>query len=187
MRGVILTYSSIAGGRRMKRREVPYTYGFEETMKIMRSGGLLLASTKRSGESNVMTIGWGTIGNVWRKPLFIVLVRPSRYTYEFIEDSGEFTVNVPSPDMDEFVAFCGSRSGREVDKFAAFNIATTPGHKVNSITIDACPIVYECKVVHKNDVVPAELAKDIVSMFYPEGDFHRVYFGEILGTYVHED
>lgn len=170
----------------MARHEVPYTYAFEETMDVLRNGGLLLASTKRSGESNLMTIGWGTIGSIWGKPMFIVLVRPSRYTREFIEDSGEFTVNVPAADMKKFVAFCGSKSGRDVDKLAEFSIATTPGRTVSSITIDACPVVYECKVVHKNDVIPAQLAGEIVSSAYPAGDFHRVYFGEILGTYAHE-
>ena len=168
----------------MERREVPYTYDFEETMTKIHNGGLLLASTKRSGESNLMTIGWGTIGIIWGRPEFVVLVRPSRYTYEFIEDSGEFTVNVPTSDMAEFVLFCGTHSGRDVDKLAAFDVATTPGQKVGSITVDDCPMIYECRVSHKNDIIPEELMGDIVPSYYSEGDFHRVYFGKIVGTYV---
>ena len=168
----------------MDRREVRYTDVFDETIAMLGNGGLLLASTKRSGESNLMTIGWGTIGIIWSKPEMVVLVRPSRYTYEFIEDSGEFTVNVPTPEMAKFVLFCGTNSGRDVDKLATFDIATTPGQKVSSITIDACPIVYECRVSHKNDVIPEELLGDIVPSYYSGGDFHRVYFGEIVGTYA---
>ena len=170
----------------MDRREVPFTESFENTMTHLSKGGLLLASTKRSGESNLMTIGWGTIGITWGRPILYVLVRPSRYTYEFIEDSGEFTVNVPTPDMSSFVGLCGSKSGRDVDKLAEFSMSATPGHTVKSITIDRCPLVYECAVVHKNDIIPAELVSDIVSSSYPSGDFHRVYFGEILGTYGHQ-
>jgi len=168
----------------MNRREVHYTDVFDETIAMLGNGGLLLASTKRSSESNLMTIGWGTIGIIWSKAELVVLVRPSRYTYEFIEDSGEFTVNVPTPEIAKFVLFCGTNSGRDVDKLATFDIATTPGQKVSSITIDDCPIVYECRVSHKNDVIPEELLGDIVPSYYSGGDFHRVYFGEIVGTYA---
>jgi len=112
------------------RIEVPYTYRFAEMADILDDEGLLLAATKPSGESNTMTIGWGTVGVIWGLPVFSVLVRPSRYTYEFIEASGEFTVNVPNPDMRSFVDFCGTRSGRDVNKFAEFNVATSPGQRV---------------------------------------------------------
>ena len=55
---------------------------FKETMESMSSGGLLLvAGTK----GNPMTIGWGTVGIIWHLPVFVVLVRPSRYTFEFME------------------------------------------------------------------------------------------------------
>ena len=90
----------------MNRESVPYTYLFAETMKQLDGEGLLLASTKPDGEINVMTIGWGTVGVIWGRPIFAVLVRPSRYTYQFIEASGEFTVNVPSLAM----KFCGRGS-----------------------------------------------------------------------------
>ena len=168
----------------MARREVRYADVFDKTIEMLGGGGLLLASTKRAGESNLMTIGWGTIGIIWSKAELVILVRPSRYTYEFIEDSGEFTVNVPTPEMAEFVLFCGTNSGRDVDKLATFDVATTPGQKVSSITIDACPMVYECRVSHKNDVIPEELVGDIVPSYYSGGDFHRVYYGEIVGTYA---
>ena len=169
-----------------KRIEVPYTYRFAEMVEQLDGDGLLLAATKHSGESNAMTIGWGTVGVVWGLPIFTVLVRPSRFTYQFIEDAGEFTVNVPSPQLSKFVDFCGTRSGRDVNKFAEFNIATSPGQRVSSVTIDPCPWVYECRVVQKNDVRPETFAPKIISAYYPRGDFHRVYYGEILGVFAME-
>lgn len=170
----------------MQRTQVSYDHKLNKTLTLLRDPGLLLSSTKSSGESNVMTIGWGTVGIIWGKPIFVVLVRPSRYTYEFIEDSGAFTVNVPADDMREWVNLCGSRSGRNMDKFAAGNMTTTPGRTVSAITIDACPMVYECVVVHSSDVIPANLATEIESSFYGGADYHRVYFGEILGAYAAE-
>jgi len=168
----------------MNRKPVPYTYQFAETMRQLSGDGLLLAATKPGGESNVMTIGWGTIGIVWSRPIFTVLVRPSRYTYQFIEESGVFTVNVPTPEMSEYVLFCGTRSGRDHDKFAKFQMSITPGQTVSAVTLDACPLVYECKVVQKNDVIPATFDPAITSSYYRRGDFHRVYYGEILGVFA---
>jgi flavin reductase (DIM6/NTAB) family NADH-FMN oxidoreductase RutF len=129
-----------------------------------------------------MTIGWATVGVIWGLPIMVVLVRPSRYTYQFIEDSKVFAVNVPTPQMKEYVALCGSRSGRDLDKLA--QVSTSMGQVVNSVTIDTCPLVYECQVVHWNDVQPGNLGADIPSRAYPQGDFHRVYYGQILGTFA---
>jgi flavin reductase (DIM6/NTAB) family NADH-FMN oxidoreductase RutF len=111
----------------------------------------------------------------------VVLVRPSRYTYSFIEDSKTFTVNVPSPDMADYCTLCGTRSGRDVDKLA--QVATSAGQLVDSVTLDACPMVYECQVVHWNDVQPSVLVPSIDSRAYAQGDYHRLYYGQILGTF----
>ncbi len=166
----------------MTRREVPYTYDLDKTLEKLAGGGLLLASTRRDGRSNVMTIGWATVGIIWGLPMMLVMVRPSRYTYQFIEDSRLFTVNVPAEGMKDFVNLCGTRSGRDVDKLA--QVATSTGQKVNCVTIDQCPLVYECRVVHWNDVQPDVLAPEIVSSAYSRGDFHRVYYGQIMGTFA---
>lgn len=171
----------------MNRIAVPYSYEFAQTMEQLDGDGLVLAASKPGGESNAMIIGWGTIGVIWGRPIFTVLVRPSRHTYQFIEASGEFTVNVPSPEMRDFVIFCGTKSGRDHDKFGRFQMSLTPGRTVKAATIDACHLVYECKVVQKNDIDPAALDAKISSRFYSQGDFHRVYYGEILGTFARQE
>ena len=168
----------------MQRKSVAYDHKLNKTLAVLSDPGLLLASTKRSGGSNVMTIGWGTVGIIWGKPIFVVLVRPSRYTYQFIEDSKTFTVNVPAEEMREWVAVCGSLSGRDMDKFAEYDMAFTAGQTVGAVTIDACPMVYECRVVHHNDVIPPHLSPEIEASYYGGANYHRVYFGEILGAYA---
>jgi flavin reductase (DIM6/NTAB) family NADH-FMN oxidoreductase RutF len=167
--------------------EVSYTDCLKETLDALRKPGLLLVSADASGKPNAMTIGWGTIGIIWGKPIFIVLVRPSRYTHGLIEQTEDFTVNVPSADMADVVAFCGSASGRDHDKFAEKGLIAVPGRKVKSPIIDQCVIHYECKVVHKNDVLKDNLASEITSSAYPRGDFHTIYFGEILSVYASPD
>ncbi len=168
----------------MERKRVPYDYKLSKALSLLVNPGLLLASTKRSGESNVMTIGWGTVGIIWGKPMFIVLVRPSRYTYEFIEDSGVFTVNVPTEEMRSWVTVCGTRSGRDLDKFGAYKLSVTPGRIVEAVTIDACEMVYECRVVHHNDLIPDNLIREIEVTAYGGSDYHRVYYGEILAAFA---
>ncbi len=168
----------------MSRVPVPYTHRLNDTLAALAGPGLLLSSTKSTGESNVMTIGWGSVGTIWGKPIFIVLVRPSRYTYEFIEESGEFAVSVPTADMKRYVALVGSRSGRDIDKFADLGFSAAPGQTVRAVNVAACHMVYECKVVHHNDLIPANLAPEIEARNYRGKDYHRVYFGEITGTFA---
>jgi len=170
-----------------KKVDADYTDYIKETLDVTEKTGLLLVSVDAKGKPNTMTIGWVTIGIMWGKPIFIVMVRPSRYTYGLIEQAEDFTVNVPPAELDEVVAFCGSVSGRDHDKFAEKGLTAVPGRKVKSPVIEQCVIHYECKVVHKNDVLEDKLAKDIISSFHPEGDFHTIYYGEIVSVYASPD
>lgn len=168
----------------MERKQVPYDYKYSKTLDRLGDTGILLASTDSEGKSNVMTIGWGTLGIIWGKPCFLVLVRPSRYTYRFIEESQAFTVNVPSPEMADWVNVCGTRSGRDVDKIAEYDVSVSMGQNVEAIVIDDAPMVYECRVLHHNDLIPANLDAGVEKSFYGGEDYHRVYFGEIVGAYA---
>ena len=68
----------------------------KKTYDVMADMGLLLGSVGGDGRVNLMTIGWGLIGIVWFKPIFLVAVRKTRYTHKLMEETGVFTVNVPS-------------------------------------------------------------------------------------------
>jgi flavin reductase (DIM6/NTAB) family NADH-FMN oxidoreductase RutF len=95
-----------------------------------------------------------------------------------------FTVNVPTPEMRPYVTLCGTESGRDVDKLAG--VETSMGQTVNSVVLDECPLVYECRVVHTNDVLSGTLLPEVLRRSYPEGDLHRLYYGHILGTFATE-
>jgi len=155
----------------------------KETLKRLEDPGLLLVGSKKNGNNNVMTIGWGFVGMFWRMPVFLVAVRHSRFTHEFIEDSGEFTVNVPSEEMDEIVSHCGEASGREHDKFKECKLTVLKGKKVQVPVVKECKIHYECRVVHKLEVKPNLVPANVKKTFYPKDDYHTLYFGEILAVY----
>jgi flavin reductase (DIM6/NTAB) family NADH-FMN oxidoreductase RutF len=109
-----------------------------------------------------------------------VLVRPSRYTYQLIEQTGDFTVNIVPPHLKELVRYCGTVSGRDRDKFREKGLTAIPSSQIKTPLIRECIIHYECKAVYKHDLIPSALGASIVSDFYPQGDFHRLYFSEIL-------
>ena len=152
----------------------------EEVIKAFDESRVLLISQGKEGIPNVMAIGWGTMGIVWRRPIFVVLVRPSRYTYRLIEESGEFTVNIVPASMKETVQYCGKVSGRDHDKFKEKQITPVPSTKVKTPILQEGILHFECQVAQKSDLLPSETTSTILSDFYPKGDFHRIYFGEIL-------
>jgi len=168
----------------MQKVKINYSDYLKETLQAMRNSGLLLTSANRKGKINVMTIGWGTIGVIWGIPMFLVLVRPSRFSYGFIEETGNFTVNVPPKKISEIVSFCGSVSGRDYDKFKEKGLTCIPGKNVKSPMIEECVVHYECKVLHKNDIIPARILEDMTSQHYPQGDYHRVFFSRIVSVFA---
>ena len=172
----------------MAKVEVSYTEYLNETIKMLGRGGLLLASADAEGKPNAMTIGWGTVGIIWSRPVFVVLVRPATYTYGLIEITNDFTVNVPTAELKADVLYFGTVSGRDQDKFKVRGLTATPGRKVKSPIVEECAIHYECKVVHKNDVLRDALAEEIRDGIYRRIEFpHRIYFGEILAVYADAD
>ncbi|KPK65448.1 MAG: hypothetical protein AMK73_02980 [Planctomycetes bacterium SM23_32] len=152
----------------------------------MQEHGLLLSSAGADGRPNVMAVGWGCPGVIWGRPVFVVLVRPSRFTFGNIEATGEFVVNVPGDDMHETCMYCGTKSGRDVDKFAERGLEAVAAETVGAPLIGQCVRHYECRVVHRNDVVDAAIDAEIRSQAYAKGDFHRLYYGQVLRTAARE-
>ncbi len=83
----------------MAKKDIHYTAHFDKVIEKLQGDGLLLVTAGKDGKPNVMTIGWGTIGEIWHRPIFIVMVRHSRYTFTRLEEVNEFTVNVPSKEL----------------------------------------------------------------------------------------
>lgn len=167
-------------------QEVDFKETVGKSIEVMQNQGLLLCSVDTDGNPNAMAIGWGHIGILWGRPSFTILVRPSRYTFNNIEDTNQFAVCVPTDDMKEKTLHCGSVSGRDHDKFTECNFSRIDAESIDVPLIEECQIFYECRVVHKTDMVDAHLPSDSRNEFYPNGDLHRIYYGEILKTAVNK-
>ena len=159
--------------------------------KSMKKGILL---TTKAGESvNTMTIGWGTIGIEWNKPIFIAYVRETRFTKQFLEETGEFTVNIPYGEVDQkILAYCGTKSGRETNKIRDLGLTLVDSDVVQVPGILELPLTLECKVIYKQKQDLSCLPQSVIDRFYPvvdgEGfqDYHIAYYGEIVNAYLAE-
>jgi flavin reductase (DIM6/NTAB) family NADH-FMN oxidoreductase RutF len=164
-------------------KELDYMAVAEKVMTQIKAGAFL---TVKAGETcNTMTIGWGLIGYAWRKPVFTVLVRKSRHTFGLIEKATDFTVTVPTADMREALTFCGTKSGRDVDKYKACNLELAGARKVLSPVIKTPAVCFECKILLKTPMDPQYLDKEYDAL-YPAKDYHTLYFGEIVACYQTE-
>ncbi len=141
--------------------------------------------TVKSGEQqNTMTIGWGTIGYMWQRPILIVAVRYSRFTYELIDKAAEFSVSAPVDNRyNKILGKVGTESGRDIDKFKEYNIPLQPGKTIDCPVISDCGITYECKIIYRQPMDPEALNPDIRDKFYSNQDYHVIYWGEITAVY----
>ena len=161
-------------------KDVDYLAVAEQAMNKIKKGAFL--TVKTGDRLNTMTIGWATIGICWRKPVFMVAVRDSRHTFTLIEEAADFTVSIPSGDLRKEIMYCGTKSGRDKDKFKECNLQIADGRTVDSPIIDVAGLHFECRIVYKSAMDPTNMTDDFEAL-YPDTDYHTLYFGEITACY----
>ena len=154
----------------------------DQTLKTAESTGVLLVSLGRDGKPNIMTIGWLLLGrSYYRNPVAVVAVRPSRYTFKLLDEVEEFVIAVPTEELEEPVAFCGEKSGRDVDKFCETKLTPVQSVHVKPPSIKECVINIECRIYSKtrppHQILTPKHREALVS------EQHTSYFAEVLGTY----
>jgi len=161
-------------------KEMKDLEGIQKFMNRIEEGAFLVVKGKE--KTNVMTIGWALIGFVWRRPVMMVAVRTSRFTHQLVEEADSFTVSVPSGDMKREINICGSKSGRDLDKFKECGFSSGKSKKVGTPVLKVPGYHFECRVIHKAPMDPKFLSPDLENI-YPAKDYHTLYFGEILASY----
>lgn len=161
---------------------VDYNRVLKDALAQLPKGAFL--TVKKEEQVNVMTIGWGTFGVMWGKPVLVIGVRPSRYTYQFLDMGASFTVSIPlSQKLKKQLGLVGSTSGRTVDKIAQNKLTLKEGSAVNVPVIFDCDLHFECKVIAKHQLIPEYVDATIRERHYPDGDYHMIFYGEILQSY----
>ena len=149
-------------------------------LKKLPSPGILLVSGKSIEQKNIMTIGWAQFGVVWSQPVVTIMVRPSRFTYKLLQEHDEYTLNVMPDVFNKQIAICGKSSGAFCDKFKETNLHPVSSISVSTVSIKDAKIVIECKIIHRNNVMPENLNDLVLARYYGDGDFHQIITASIL-------
>ncbi|KGM97208.1 flavin reductase [Clostridium novyi A str. 4552] len=106
---------------------------------------VLVTSKNKSNNINAFTVGW--VSTVCTKePIIAMGIRPERLSYQYIKESGECVINLPTRDMVKIVDYCGVVSGRKQNKIEHFNLKLDEGVSISTPSLQLSPIALECKV-----------------------------------------
>ncbi len=127
---------------------------------------------------NTMTASWGGLGVIWHKNVSYAFVRYSRYTYEFMERNRSFTISFFPEKYREALSYCGSHSGRDVDKSLKTGLSPFPPSE-DTVSFSQAELVMVCKKLYAGGINPEDFTDPSVSNNYPSKDYHKMYIGEI--------
>jgi len=144
----------------------------------------LLTAAKKDGSYNTMTASWGGMGIMWGKPVTWTVVRPVRYTYEFMEEADYFMLTFFPEEYRKALNILGTKSGRDCDKIKESGLtpAVISGLSESSgllVSFEEAELIIACKKIYYQDVDPARFIETEIDKNYPKKDYHRMYFGEI--------
>jgi len=143
---------------------------------------LITAGTPQS--FNTMTASWGGMGVLWERKVAFCFIRPGRHTYGFMEKAGEFTLSFFDERHRKALTFCGSHSGRDIDKIKGSGL--TPIKENNVLYYEEARLVLVCRKLYFQDISPDRFLDPKISEMYPQKDYHRMYVGEIVKCLVKE-
>ncbi len=144
---------------------------------------LLTAGVFEEGLFNTMTVGWGSLGTMWGRPYAQVVVRPSRYTYGFMERYDSFTLCAFPEAFRGALNLLGTRSGRDGDKITAAGLTPIASTRVAAPGFAEAELILECRKIYWDDMDPAHFLDPAIENHYPMKDYHRIYFGAILAIF----
>ncbi len=129
---------------------------------------VMVSVSDLAGNSNIITVAW--TGTVCTNPAMLYIsVRPERYSYHMLKESGEFVVNLTTERLAFAADYCGVKSGRDVDKFKALHLTKEPAEHVAAPMIGESPVNIECRVVRVEEL-----------------GSHHMFLAEVLAVHVDE-
>lgn len=132
---------------------------------------------------NTMTASWGFMGVMWNKNCAITVIRPQRYTKEFIDNSEYFTMSFFGEECRDALKFCGANSGRDCDKMEKTGLI--PVEIENAVSFEQAEMVLVCKKLYAQEMTEDSfVVKSISDANYQAGDFHIAYYGEVVKAFV---
>jgi flavin reductase (DIM6/NTAB) family NADH-FMN oxidoreductase RutF len=153
----------------------------ENVFKLIGSDWMLITAGTMP-HFNTMTASWGGWGVLWNRKVAFCVIRPQRYTRQFVEKASTFSLSFFSEEYRQALDFCGNRSGREVNKAVATGltpIELAPG----LISFAEARLIIGCRKIYCQDINPAHFIDSTIEELYPKQDYHRMYVGEIFHSW----
>jgi flavin reductase (DIM6/NTAB) family NADH-FMN oxidoreductase RutF len=126
-----------------------------------------------------MTASWGGFGVVWGKNICWIVIRPHRHTYGFVEKAGYFSLSFFNEKYRDALNFCGSNSGKNVDKVKGTGLTPVETGSGN-VYFSEARLVIECRKLYFTDIDPSHFIDPAIESNYPAKDYHRMFIGEIV-------
>lgn len=141
---------------------------------------MLITAAKPDGTVNTMTASWGGFGVMWNKEVAYVVIRPQRYTKEFVDSAESFSLSFFDSSYKKALSHLGSVSGRDEDKIATTGLTVRFKNEIPYFE-EAEEVILVKKLFVQPIREDAFLDKDIIEKWYPEKDFHYLYIAEVTG------
>jgi flavin reductase (DIM6/NTAB) family NADH-FMN oxidoreductase RutF len=167
----------------MERLSIPYekwttrTYGLWDKQWFLLTCGDFVRA-----DFNCMTVSWGSLGVMWNKPFAQVVVRPVRYTYQFMEKYPTFTLCAFPKAYRKALNLLGTLSGRDGDKIERSKLTPEAATQVAAPVYEQAELAIECRKMYWQDFDPSHFIDPGIDKNYPKKDYHRIYFGEIVAV-----
>ena len=148
---------------------------------------MLITAQNSQGEVNTMTASWGCAGILWNKPVAICYIRPQRHTYGIVEDTDVLSLSFfPTDAHRDALRYCGTKSGRDGDKFAATGL--TVAHAENGTPyVDEANLVLVCRKLYADDLKEGCFIDPAMLKHYAAKDYHRFYICEITEVLIRDE
>ncbi len=145
----------------------------------------MLIAAEKDNKVNAMTASWGGFGVMWGKNVVYIVLRPQRYTKEFVDNSNTFSISFLGSEYKKLLSYFGSVSGRDEDKIEKSKL--TVNHLEDTPYFEQGNIVLICKKLYAQEFKPeCFIQTDLDEKWYSEKDYHTMYVAEIEKTLIKE-
>lgn len=142
----------------------------------------MLITAEKDNKINTMTASWGGFGILWNKKVSYVVIRPQRYTKEFVDHASTFSLCFFGEEYKKTLAYLGSVSGRDENKIEKAKLSL--GHVLDTPYFEEADLVIICKKLYAQDLkADCFIAREVDEAVYPHKDYHTMYISEILKIY----
>lgn len=147
----------------------------------------MLITAGDAAQCNTMTASWGFVGQIWGKPAAMVVIRPSRYTKQFVDAHERLTLSFFGEPYRKALQYSGTHSGRDGDKIAQAGLTVALTDKGTPALAEA-RLVLECRKMYVDELREEHfLERKPVEQWYPLRDFHTFYILEIEAAYIESE